>query len=327
MSAFPSLPLFTDAYIADTAHLTNEEHGAYLRLLMFAWRSPQCRLPNDDARMARMLGLSVGKWAKLKVAVMAFWSLENGFWTQKRLAKEHEFVTKKVEQKRANGKLGGRPKPLENNEAAKANGSEIKTETKAPTPTPTPTVISLSENEVSDEAVEGKKSEENDLLGEPIAPENETATKRKRATYPEAFVALWDAFPTDRNMSKQEAFKAWQKLDADDRAALLASVGPFKAWVATQRDYRVIHLERFIKYRRFDGFAPSTADKAKTAGSDALASVSLDRWRTEVRNWKKTGGHWPFQRLGCTAPDSPNTRVPRAILAEFGLAPRSAIAA
>lgn len=62
-------------------------------------------------------------------------------------------------------------------------------------------------------------------------------------------------------------------------------------------------------------------------GSDPLANVSPDRWRTEVRNWKKTGGHWPFQRLGCAPPDAPNTKVPRAILAEFGLAPRSAIAA
>lgn len=32
MAEFPALPLWTDAYIGDTAHLTNEEHGVYLRL-------------------------------------------------------------------------------------------------------------------------------------------------------------------------------------------------------------------------------------------------------------------------------------------------------
>ncbi|MBA1156913.1 DUF1376 domain-containing protein [Microvirga mediterraneensis] len=84
MSQYPSLPLFTDAYIADTAHLTNEEHGAYLRLLMFAWRSPDCALPDDDVKLARMLGLTAKKWASLKVAVMAFWRLEDGRWTTER---------------------------------------------------------------------------------------------------------------------------------------------------------------------------------------------------------------------------------------------------
>lgn len=137
MSQFPSLPLFTDAYIADTQHLSNEEHGAYLRLIMFAWRSPDCTLPDDDGRLARMLGLTAGKWRRLKPAVMAFWTLSDGKWTQKRLAKEHAFVAKKVEQNKSNGSKGGRPKSLENNEHGKAAGSQGKTETKAPTPTPT----------------------------------------------------------------------------------------------------------------------------------------------------------------------------------------------
>ena len=33
----PSLPLFTDTFIAETAHLTNEQIGIYMRLLCFAW--------------------------------------------------------------------------------------------------------------------------------------------------------------------------------------------------------------------------------------------------------------------------------------------------
>lgn len=144
MSRFPSLPLFTDAYIADTAHLTNEEHGAYLRLLMFAWRSPECRLPADDKRLALILGLTLSRWARLKPTVMAFWTETDGFWTQKRLAKEHAFVAEKVSTNRTNGKRGGRPKSLKNNDQTKANGSVGETErftqteprAKAPTPTP-----------------------------------------------------------------------------------------------------------------------------------------------------------------------------------------------
>ncbi|MCJ2105854.1 DUF1376 domain-containing protein [Methylobacterium sp. E-041] len=141
MSSFPSLPLFTDAYIADTAHLTMEEHGAYLRLLMFAWRSKGCRLANDDVFLARTLGISTPKWLKIKPTVMAFWTLSGGFWSQRRLSKEHAFVTEKVKKRRAAGKLGGRPKSLPDNDMGKAKGSKTGkqngTDPKAPTPTPT----------------------------------------------------------------------------------------------------------------------------------------------------------------------------------------------
>ena len=80
----PSIPLFGDAYLADTRHLSLEEHGAYLQLMMIAWRSTDCALPDDDVRLARMLGISAGRWAKIKIAVMAFWTLSEKGWTQKR---------------------------------------------------------------------------------------------------------------------------------------------------------------------------------------------------------------------------------------------------
>jgi uncharacterized protein YdaU (DUF1376 family) len=95
-----ALPLFGDAYLADTRHLSLEEHGAYLMLLLVAWRTEDCCLPNDDGRIARILGVSPAKWRKLKPSIMPFWSLESGHWIQKRLSKERTFV----EEKRAKNK-------------------------------------------------------------------------------------------------------------------------------------------------------------------------------------------------------------------------------
>ena len=53
MAQFPYLPLFTDAWKADTDHLTGpigrQKRCLYLDLLVVMWRSPGCRVPNDDA--------------------------------------------------------------------------------------------------------------------------------------------------------------------------------------------------------------------------------------------------------------------------------------
>jgi uncharacterized protein YdaU (DUF1376 family) len=83
MSRFPSLPLFADACIADTAHLTAEQTGAYLLLLMMAWRSPECRLPNDDAKLMRWARVDRRRWSRVKPIVMGFWMLSDGYYTQK----------------------------------------------------------------------------------------------------------------------------------------------------------------------------------------------------------------------------------------------------
>ena len=69
MSKLPSMPFFVDAYLADTTHLTLEEHGAYLLLLMSMWRRGGS-IPDDDIMTARMLGASPRAWRRLKLRLM-----------------------------------------------------------------------------------------------------------------------------------------------------------------------------------------------------------------------------------------------------------------
>lgn len=135
-SAAPAIPLFGDAYLADTRHLSLEEHGAYLQLLMIAWRAPNCALPDDDARLARMLGVTVKKWAKLKPVVLAFWTLTVNGWEQKRLSKERRFVAKKSEQNRESANARWNAKALENQEPADADALRTECLNDAPPPTP-----------------------------------------------------------------------------------------------------------------------------------------------------------------------------------------------
>ena len=138
MSSFPSLPLFTDAFIADTGHLSAQQTGAYMMLLMMAWRSPECRLPDDDDKLARWARVDRRTWLKIKPVVMEFWTLVDGFWSQKRLSKERDVVSKRAEVARENGQQGGRPKSLENNDADNPTGAARVDQKKAPNPIPNP---------------------------------------------------------------------------------------------------------------------------------------------------------------------------------------------
>ncbi len=97
MADLPCMPFWTDAYLADTQHLTTEEHGAYLLLLFQAWRSHDCSLADDDDMLSRQAGVSIGKWKAMKPIIMSFWKLDKRRkrWVQKRLKIEREKATVK----------------------------------------------------------------------------------------------------------------------------------------------------------------------------------------------------------------------------------------
>jgi uncharacterized protein YdaU (DUF1376 family) len=144
------MPLYTDAFIADTVHLSATETGAYLMLLMCCWREPQCRLADCDADLARFARLDVRAWRRIKPRVMAFWTLEAGYWTQKRCASERELLRKRAAAARENGATGGRPKSLKAHDTQNPAGSVSETQPKAP--------ISISNKEIKNKEMgeEGK---------------------------------------------------------------------------------------------------------------------------------------------------------------------------
>jgi uncharacterized protein YdaU (DUF1376 family) len=87
MAEFAAMPLWTDAYLGDTTHLTTIEHGAYLLLLMAMWRNDG-NLPDDDKLLARYARLTGGQWARISPTVRAFFTVENGSIYQSRLTDE-----------------------------------------------------------------------------------------------------------------------------------------------------------------------------------------------------------------------------------------------
>lgn len=94
MAQFPALPLFTDAFISDTTHLSASQTGAYLMLLIVAWRTHDCKLPDDDRLLARYARMDLRTWKANRDTVMAFWKKDDmGNWYQARLLDERKYVS------------------------------------------------------------------------------------------------------------------------------------------------------------------------------------------------------------------------------------------
>jgi uncharacterized protein YdaU (DUF1376 family) len=89
----PVMPLFTDALIGDTMHLSAAEFGAYMLILIATWRNNGQALPDNDVRLARIAKTHPRNWPRVRDAIVGFFDLSGGTWTQKRLVKEWLRVT------------------------------------------------------------------------------------------------------------------------------------------------------------------------------------------------------------------------------------------
>lgn len=99
------MPIYIGDYMADTAHLSTEQHGAYL-LLLFAYWKNRGPLPDSDQKLARITKLSMRKW-KLNRGVMSeFFEIKNGLWHQKRADEEIERSTRVKKTRSAIGQAG-----------------------------------------------------------------------------------------------------------------------------------------------------------------------------------------------------------------------------
>jgi len=122
MSSPPFMPLYVGDYLADTTHLTTTEHGAYLMLLFCMWRSGGS-LPANPAKLAKLCKLTRAQWDRMSETLLAFFDIENGEMTQRRLTRELTRHTEAVRQRRVAASNGGHAKALKNKEAALATGS------------------------------------------------------------------------------------------------------------------------------------------------------------------------------------------------------------
>lgn len=115
MSQAPIMPFSTDAFLADTLHLTTEQIGAYMMILLATWRNNGIALPDDDHRMARIVRTTPARWTHhLRPALEAFFTIDATGWHQKKLEKTWRKIQESQEKNRENGKQGAKARWLKN---------------------------------------------------------------------------------------------------------------------------------------------------------------------------------------------------------------------
>lgn len=146
MAEFPAMPLWTDAYLGDTTHLTTTEHGAYFLLLIIAWRAPGCRLPDDDVLLARYARMTRDKWRKARPVLEPFFTIRDGFWNQARQQDEFRHLQSRREQQIKAGNASAKAKLLKrNNRGATSVGDTLQqNDNEQATPTPIPNTLDKS---------------------------------------------------------------------------------------------------------------------------------------------------------------------------------------
>ncbi len=260
MAQLPIMPLYTDAFIGDTLHLSPSEMGSYLLLLLAMWRAGGS-LPDDDATLRRISRVSANNWPRVRDNLRAMLTIEDGRVTQKRLHAEFKKVTERHVRRVEAGKKS-RVKSLQNEapEALTQREASVLTEREE-------NVLAVGFSQRADKSLKtlaayrvmleqegGKKTSNTPLnhIHEPIREERETTVSpkkpvlQKRGTRiaedwaPSEAERYWAASKgcSDARIAREaEAFRNYWTAKAGSGATKLD-------WSATWRNWILTALER-----------------------------------------------------------------------------------
>ena len=247
MNGLPYYKAYPKDFIDGCVGMDFEVKGAY-RILIDLIYMQGGKLPDDPRYISGVLGCSVRKWNSIRKELIE----------RRKIYAENEIISNFRADKELISSRKLQDKNSEN--ARRSNKNNNLTKAMAPltrgidTDTDTDKELFDIDKSISHLSVSAKPT-------------------RSKKSYSEDFEKWWKDYPRDANMSKAEAFKAWKKLDANDRAKAQAAIAPFRSWISSQQNYRTLHACRFLSQRRFDGFA----EQASFAEPGKPELVSVDR--------------------------------------------------
>lgn len=183
MAALPYIQLHIAEYLADTAHLTPTQHGAYLLLIFNYWQRAES-LNNSNERLACVARMSNSEWAENRGVLAEFFEVSGDRWVHPRIERDLTQVNEKIAKKSMAGK-------------ASAKQAIIKRSTDDEQVLNTCPTNKIREDKDSKPL---RAKDALDDVGKPI-PQNQSHSK------PDDFDQFWSAYPT--KVGKEAARKAW----------------------------------------------------------------------------------------------------------------------
>lgn len=306
-----SLPWFAfdaDAYTGDTAHLTCEEHGAYL-LLMLAYYRSEKPLPATDRALASICKLTPERWLECRPALAPFFVDADGVWRHERC--DAEIAKRKAEYEKhvARAKAGANARWGAENASRKP--AETKKEPRAmPQASLRSADIDLDSNSLSAALPDRGRA------SDPVAPEIQVAAPAE--AQPAALMAI------DPNYQPPDEVRADCLNDADASTFFLEiqkfiyhnqERGGLSAdWDASFR----IWWTRFIGYRRDKTEKP--IGKPRVDLNPKPEPENTINWDWHLSRWLKNESNWRRATAG-PEPGQPGCRVPPEMFEKHGIDP------
>lgn len=208
------MPLDVGDYLKDTHHLQAHEHGAYLLLIMRYWQDGG--LPADERMIARYSKLTPEQWAESRDIIAAFFDAN---WKHKRIDAEIAKAEDIIAKRRSAAEKRYKPDASAEQEQSKSSYTRV-----PPSPLPEP----REENQAS----------------VPSGQRVRKANGHDQETYAEFEEVVWADFPRHPNSRKDPAFKAYEKLPMESRAACIRGVMRYAQRFKGESDPKRTEAER-----------------------------------------------------------------------------------
>jgi len=320
----PWMPLYVGDYLRDTQHLSTEEHGAYLLLLMECWNRGGA-LPGEDGQLARIARLSPTKWRRVRDTLSGFFQICENSWSHSRISAELKISADKSEKaaasadKRWKNRRGTDPE-------ADANAS--------------PTADADAERADMRTGMRSQCQPQ---------PHREIESSSAAKLIPDSMPAAPPVAAAGRDWNAVVAEVV--EVGGLDPTALISAEGSIVEWARSgfvpELDILPVVRERAAKPgyrapRTVGWFTPAIREQharrtlpppaaapvvTKEQAAQALADQAAVQWRAKVRRWlERNREDWAWGDHDGPVPTDPRTRVPKAILAEFNITAATAAA-